>query len=457
MLYWIQTTHRVADNDALAFAIDQADALNLPVVAYQGLRPDYPWASDRLHQFVLEGVADLYDGYADLGIPYAFHLDPGPGPVAGVVPPRAGMSPLLALARRAALVVTDAFPTFIVPRQTRALARKIDAPVVPIESCTVVPQRWLQREFRTARAIRPVLHAALPHFLHTLPIRPPRRRAAVEFPFDPVRPDPSGSDPRSAIPALLASLPIDHAVTPSPTLRGGTRAGRRRLDRFIAVGLPRYDSDRGDPNVDATSRLSAYLHFGQLSPREVLLACRAAGPAGPYARFEDEALTWRELAYNFCSHDARHRTEAAIPDWARRELADHESDLRDALYDRQALEQGRTGSPLWNAFQHRLVRDGELHNYARMLWGKAVIGWTPNAAAALRVLEHLNHKYALDGRDPCSYGGILWCFGKFDRPFYRRPIFGTVRYMSLGAAARKFDVSRYVAESSPPDPSAPSA
>ena len=85
-----------------------------------------------------------------------------------------------------------------------------------------------------------------------------------------------------------------------------------------------------------------------------------------------------------------------------------------------------------------------MHNYMRMLWGKTVLQWTANAAECLRVLEHLNNKYALDGRDPNSYGGILWIFGKFDRPFYPRPIYGLVRYQSLKAAKDKFDVGRYV-------------
>lgn len=444
VLYWIQTTHRAHDNFAFNFAAEQANALGVPVVVYHGLRPDYPWASDRLHTFMLEGVADLARDFAAMGVQYAFHLDPGPDHPGGVVPPRPDTSPLVALARRAALVVTDFFPTFVVPRQVRALRRKVDTPVVAVESCTVVPLRWVGREHKTARGIRPVLQRGLEHFLHPVGTARPRVRRQVELPFEPVMPRAPGGRTGTPIADLLAHLPIDHSVAPSPTLRGGTRAGRARLAWFIEHGMPRYAEDRSDPNIDATSRLSAYLHFGHLSPHEVLLACREAGPAAEYARFEDEAVTWRELAHNFVFHDAKHRTVSAIPEWARQQLADHESDPREALYRDDILERGETGNDLWNAFQRRLVREGELHNYARMLWGKSVIGWTPDAAAALRVLEHLNHKYALDGRDPSSYGGIHWCFGKFDRPFYRRPVFGTVRYMSLKAAEKKFDTVAYI-------------
>ncbi len=114
------------------------------------------------------------------------------------------------------------------------------------------------------------------------------------------------------------------------------------------------------------------------------------------------------------------------------------------LYSDDDLEQARTGSELWNAAQRAYLQDGWMHNSVRMLWGKAVLQWTRDAGEAFRILEHLNNKYSLDGRDPNSYGGILWIFGKFDRPFYRRPIYGTVRYQSLKAAEKKFDVGRYV-------------
>jgi deoxyribodipyrimidine photo-lyase len=135
----------------------------------------------------------------------------------------------------------------------------------------------------------------------------------------------------------------------------------------------------------------------------------------------------------------------ALPAWAREELARGEADRRPALYSPEELEQARTGEPLWNAAQLAYVRDGWMPNALRMLWGKAVVQWTRTAGEALRVLEHLNNKYALDGRDPSTYLNLQWVLGKFDRPFYRRPIFGTVRFMSLRAAEKKFDVGRVVA------------
>lgn len=438
VLYWIQTTLRSRENPALNFAAERANELGLPLVVYQGLRPDYPWASDRFHAFILESAADMAADFADRGIPYGFHLERRRRE-AGEPRPE---SPLQQLAGRAAFVVTDYFPTFIVPRQTRRLRERIDAPVVAVDSCTIVPMGYISRAHPTARGFRTEVVAALPHFLHPVGTVEPRTRRAFEFPFESALPI------RGPVPAaeLAASCDIDHAVGPSPSIRGGQRAAATRLAAFLETRLTRYAEDRGDPNhPEAVSGLSPYLHFGNISPQEVLLRVRDVAPPAQYERFQDELLVWRELAHNFCHHDPAHRTLAATPAWARKELDDHADDPRPALYSMEELERGKTGSVLWNAAQRAYVRDGTMPNYLRMLWGKAILHWSTDAGSALRTMEHLNNKYSLDGRDPNSYAGFHWILGKFDRPFYRRPVFGTVRYMSLTAAEKKFDVKAWLA------------
>ena len=439
VLYWMQgVAMRARHNPALDFAAEQANRLGLPLLVYQGLRHDYPWASDRLHTFVLEAAADLSRDLGRRGIQYAFYLDRRARGDGGAP----DQSPLVRLAGRAALVVTEFFPTFIVPRQTRALRQKVAAPVVAVDASTVVPLRYFDREYATAASFRPRVQAALSHFLHLGEPIEPRLRRTVEIPFDTVHPTPE------TIPALVAACDIDHSVTPSPRFRGGSAAAAERLERFLTDGIPEYDR-RDDPNARATSELSPYLHFGCIAPQEVLLRARAAGPAAQFARFQDELVTWRELAYNFVFHNPRHRTVNAIPAWARAELAKHETDPRPALYGLDVLEGARTADELWNAAQRAYRTDGWMHNYLRMLWGKAVLAWTRDAAECLGILEHLNNKYALDGRDPAGYAGIHWIFGKFDRPFYRRPIYGTIRYQSLKAARDKFDVAAYIARYPP--------
>jgi deoxyribodipyrimidine photo-lyase len=468
----MQTTHRAHDNFALNFAIEQANELGLPLQVYHGLRHDYPWANDRFHTWILQSVIDLYAGFAAKGINYAFWLDGAEGEftewpagrreqqgtrngkreegrgTASPLPPSPFPLPLVRLADRAALVVTDYFPTFIVPRQTRGLRAKTATPVIAVDSATLVPMAFHQKEHSTARGIRPILMDALPHFLYPVENPVPRIRRRIELPFEPtvpVREEGRGlREEGRTVRALVAASDVDHTVPPSPVFRGGTVAGRARLDAFLETGLPRYADDRNDPTKpDAVSRLSPWLHFGNLSIHEVLLAAREAGPDTQYAKFLDEALVWREIAHNFCHFNPKHRTLSAIPAWAATQLSNHEADPRPHLYSLEQMERAETHDELWNAAQRSYLRDGFMHNYMRMLWGKAVLQWTPNAAEALRVLEHLNNRYSLDGRDPNSYGGIMWIFGKFDRPFYPRPIYGLVRYQSLKAATGKFDVAAY--------------
>jgi deoxyribodipyrimidine photo-lyase len=338
--------------------------------------------------------------------------------------------------------------------------------VIAVDSSTLVPMAYHTKEYSTARSIRPILMDALPHFLHPPQNPAPKNRTRIDVGFELVIPvqGPSVSREGTLVPGhagragslvpgetiaeLVASCGIDHSVGPSPMFTGGTRAGRRRLQQWLETGLPKYD-DRSDPNKpDVVSRLSPWLHFGNLSIHEILLAAQEAGPAPQFARFLDEALTWREISHNFCYFNPKHRTVEGIPNWAREQLRNHEDDPRE-LYALDVMEHARTSEPLWNAAQRAYLRDGWMHNYMRMLWGKTVLRWTRNAAECLHVLEHLNNKYSLDGRDPNSYGGIMWTFGKFDRPFYPRPVYGNVRYQSLKAAKDKFDVSAYIEEYEP--------
>ena len=466
VLYWMQTTHRAHDNFALNLAIEQANALGLPVLAYHGLRHDYPWASDRFHTWILQSVPDLHTDFSAKGIQYAFWLSRGRGaftqwPAGGrgesgksgsASDSGALTTVLVQLANRAALVVTDYFPTFVVPRQIRGLRERTATPVIAVDSATLVPMAYHTKEQSTARGIRPVLMGALEHFLWPVENPLPRITRRVELPESAewVGAGAFGGDAdpgarARAIAKLVAECDVDHAVPPSPMFHGGTSAGRARLSEFLTRGLPRYESERNDPNEpEAVSRLSPWLHFGNLSIHEVLLAARAAGPADQYAKFLDEALVWREIAHNFCHFNPKHRTTSAFPGWAKDQLTAHEKDPRPALHSLEELEQARTGDVLWNAAQRSYLRDGWMHNYMRMLWGKSVLLWTRNAGECLAALEHLNNKYSLDGRDPNSYGGIMWIFGKFDRPFYPRPVFGNVRYLSLRAARDKFDVAAYV-------------
>jgi deoxyribodipyrimidine photo-lyase len=302
----------------------------------------------------------------------------------------------------------------------------------------------LPREEYAARTIRPKLAKLRDISLEPVADRPPKRDfpaallAALEIDaLDIVR---------ANVAREVATCDIDHDVPAVPT-RGGTRAGRARLERFVQTGLQSYSQRRSDPtDGDGSSRLSPYLRHGQISAAEVARAALQHAPAAEAECFLDEMIVWRELSLNFCLYNRAHASLDALPAWVHRSMAEHEGDARGAVYSREDLASAATDEPLWNAGQRELLATGQMHNAVRMLWGKSVLLWTDRYVDALSHLIWLNDRYALDGRDPNSYANILWCFGKFDRPFATRPIWGTIRPMSLDRARGKFDVAGYIAK-----------
>jgi deoxyribodipyrimidine photo-lyase len=456
VLYWAQAYRRLERNHALDYALRCSTELGRPLVVYEGLRIDYPWASRRLHRFVLEGMAASAARAARLGLNYWPFVERAKGEGRGL---------LRRLAARACLVVTDDYPCFIVPAQAHALAAKADVAVFAVDSNSVVPLALLGAAVSAAAHLRPRLHKAFGeawgHRAAVEPEVPAAARRSIEAPFETWRADDVG--------ALVDALPLD-PLTPVPARVGGAPAGRARLRAFVSGHLRGYAESRSEPrspDEGHASGLSPYLHFGHLSIEEVVEAVLStAGHWTPdelrvhnrgrregyfsddpdVNAFLDEALTWRDVGFNW--HRARAadaaRLERALPAWALATLGAHASDPRPRLYTPEDLEAGATHDPLWNAAQKELVATGAIHNYLRMLWGKKVLEWSPSPAAAYRTLEHLNNKYALDGRDPNSYTGILWCLGLFDRPWPpERKVFGSVRYMSSENTARKFDLAPY--------------
>jgi deoxyribodipyrimidine photo-lyase len=352
------------------------------------------------------------------------------------------------LCERAALLVTDDFPTFVVPAHNAAMAKHARCPVVSFDDNTVVPLSLLPKEEFAARTIRPKVHRLLPTWFR--PIEEPDAQVAPDaivkmLPFVPFDVEQADLD------AAVAELPIDHAVKRAEGYVGGAKAAEKRLASFLRDKLAAYPDDHNHPDRDASSRLSPYLHFGQIGARGVALAVRAAAERRPAEKgavdgFLEQLLVRRTLSYNLAATNPRHQSLAALPDWPKKTLAEHENDPRGHLYTRVQLERAETDDQLWNAAQRELVATGVIHNYARMLWGKCVIPWKQTNEEAFADLVYLNDKYALDGRDPNTYTSILWCFGKHDRPWGpARPVFGTVRYMSTTNARKKLDLERWLA------------
>src|SRR4051812_8491011 len=433
ILYWMQTTQRFEDNWALRMATLEADRVGKPLLIHQGLDPTQPFASARFHTFILQGAKELADRARERGLTYRFAIRRRRDDDRRV---------LARLAQRAAIVVTDLFPTAGVAARSQRLADRVNCRVVAVDSVGVVPAASFHREEYAARTIRPKLARLVEHSLEPVDDRPPKRTlpASVLASLEVDWIDPSECD----IDAEVARCEIDHTVRPVAA-RGGLTAARTRLRSFVEDGLLEYSERRRNPSdANGSSRLSPYVHYGMVSPLEIVRAVRDGAPASASDAFLNEMLTWRELSLNFCLRNPHHASLLALPDWVHRSMRAHADDPREVTYTLDELERASTHDPIWNAGQRELLETGQMHNVVRMLWGKAVITWTRSYEEALASLIHLNNKYALDGRDPNSYAGIQWCFGKFDRPFAARPVWGTIRPMSLERARSKYRMSDYL-------------
>lgn len=469
VLYWMTAYRRVTSNFALERAVEAARSLGKPLVILEAVGADYPWASERFHRFLIAGIADNARALAGQPVTYFPYVEPVS---------EAGRGLVDALGAEACLIITDDYPCGFLPRILGSVAGRAPVRMEAVDSNGLLPMRAAPTCFSTAHAFRRYLQGELRQALGAWPgpidfAELPRLAA---LPKTIVARWPATSLEVIDRPeALLASLPIDHAIRPV-VMPGGSRAARAALARFVREALPRYADDHSQPSIAGTSRLSPYLHFGHVSTHEVFAAVMtaeewtsrklpAAGAApsgarkgwwgvGPGAEgFLDQLLTWRELGFNMCAtRPDDYDDYRSLPAWALATLAKHAGDQRPHLYSLEQLERADTHDPIWNAAQRQLVRDGWMHSYLRMLWGKKILEWSPDAEAALHAMVVVMSRYALDARDPNSCTGHFWTMGRYDRAWGpERPIFGTVRYLSSENAAKKLRLGPFLAEYGAPN------
>ena len=460
VLYWMVASRRTHWNFGLQRAVEWANELRKPLLVLEALRCNYRWASDRLHWFVIQGMADNAARFADSAAAYFPYLEPSAGEGAGM---------LASLAEQACVLVSDDFPCFFLPKMQAQVARRLPVSLELVDSNGLLPMRATDRVFARAHDFRRFLHKELPPFLEQMPERDPlsnlRREENLQLPGEIIaRWSPADLAAVAKNPESLQSLPIDHTVTPA-VFDGGELAGRKALQTFLNSRLDRYSEDRNQPEQQATSGLSPYLHFGHISSHEVFqslvekagwntnqLAHKPTGSRNGWwgmseanEGFLDQLITWRELGFNAASKQPNYARYSSLPDWAQQTLGEHASDTREYTYRLEEFENARTHDELWNAAQRQLVSEGQMHNYLRMLWGKKILHWSASPRAALKIMIELNNKYAVDGRNPNSYSGIMWTLGKYDRPWGpERPIFGKIRYMTSDSTRRKLRVDGYL-------------
>jgi deoxyribodipyrimidine photo-lyase len=425
ILYWMQQSQRASFNPALEYAIQRANEAKLPLLVGFGLMDGYPEANVRHYRFMLEGLQETQRTLARRGIPFVVQRG-NPADVA------------LKLARHAALVVCDRGYLRHQKQWRETVATKAACPVIQVECDVVVPVQAASNKAEfAARTLRPKLHRLWNAYL-------------VELAPTPLKTDSLGLGVKgldlSDLDGVLAKLDLDRSVPPvSHRFQGGTSEAKRLLRKFLSQHLPEYQESRPHPETTHVSHMSKYLHFGQVSPVEVALAAREA-KAADHQRdsFLEELIIRRELAQNFAEYTPHYDSYECLPEWARKTLAEHRSDERHHQYTREQLERSRTHDPYWNAAMREMRYTGYLHNAMRMYWGKKILEWSSTPEHGYRVALALNNTYLLDGRDANSYANIGWVFGLHDRPWGRREIFGTIRYMSAGGLERKADMEAYL-------------
>jgi deoxyribodipyrimidine photo-lyase len=431
VVYWMQRAQRALDNPALDVAVEAANALDQPIVIFFAPMPFYPHSNLRHFAFLAQGIADVERGAHKRGIGFVLRRYPDHS-----------LSDFCDEVD-ASLVVGDENPL----REPRAwrerAAKKLTVPFWTVDADVIVPSRLLEKEQYAARIIRPRLQARLEQFL-PLAGNPEARVEWRKPPGLAFHQDEVASD------VTEGWKNLDRSVGPVDSFRGGTSEALRLLDDFVQYKLASYPANHGKPEIDGTSRLSPYLHFGQIGPHTVMKAVQESkAPQASRDDYINQFLTWRELAINFVCFNPVYDSLECAPDWAHKTLAAHAGDPRPMIYTREQFENAQTHDELWNAAQLQMLHAGWMHNYMRMYWAKKILEWSPSPAVAYQTALYLNDKYFLDGRDPDGYAGVAWAIGgKFDRPWFDRPIFGTIRWMSGDAARKKFDAGKYILQMS---------
>ncbi len=422
VLYWMQATQRAEYNHALEHSIRTANKLRKPVVAFFGITPDWPEANQRHYYFMLEGLKEVRKCLQAKGIQLVILCK---SPDLGAIE----------MAKDAAMVVVDAGQLRIQRKWRTRAAGKIRCSLHEVETNLIVPvEQASSKENFSAGTFRPRIKKKLDSYLVSLKHGKPKMDSlGLKFPaFD-----------IDNIDEALSKLDIDKTVSKVDSFHGGTDEAKQRLSEFLKNRLESFAESRNDPNADCISNMSPYLHFGQISSLYIALEVLKTSGAGKDAYLE-ELIVRRELSHNFVFYNNNYDSFDSLPPWAQRTLNFHRRDKRQYVYSLEQFERAKTHDPYWNAAQKEMLITGKMHGYMRMYWGKKILEWSKNPRTGFKTALYLNNKYELDGRDPNAFAGVAWCFGKHDRAWSERDVFGKVRYMNAAGLKRKFDADGYV-------------
>ena len=426
VIYWMSQSHRANFNHSLEFAIELSNAYRKPLLVYFPITDRYKYSNARYYKFMLDGILEAKKFIEERGIKFVIEK-------VDDIKQR-----VVEISRDAFALITDKAYLKFFRRLNQYVAGKLDIPVYEVESDVCVPVEIASDRLEPyAFGFRKKIYSIMDAFIVELKPREVKiKSVSLDFGI--------GELTLKDSLEILDILNIDKNVSLSPFV-GGYSQARKYLEEFIERKLHKYKDFRSHPELDYQSNLSPYLHFGQISPIEVVLEVLSKyGKDENVDSFFNELIVWRELARNFCYYNPNYNHYEGIPDWAKETLEEHKKDRREYIYTLEELESAKTHDEYWNAAQLELLKTGKMHNYMRMYWCKKIIEWTDDPKQAFDIACYLNDKYELDGRDPNGYAGISWCFGTHDRPWKERKIFGKVRYMSASGLEAKFDIKKYV-------------
>ncbi|TFG27973.1 deoxyribodipyrimidine photo-lyase [Candidatus Thorarchaeota archaeon] len=422
VLYWMQAAQRTEFNHALEYAVRFSNSHKQPIVVTFCLVDQYPMANVAQYRFMLEGLAEVKKALEYQNILFQIvHGTPK-----RVIPK---------VAEDASLVVVDRDYQRMQRQWRSEVATSLDCSLHQVETNVIVPiETASPKEEYTAGTLRPKIHRILEDYLV------PLRNQRIKYPSEGISFD--GID-LNDIETVLQKIKARKGGTQQIPLKGGTSQAKKHLKKFISQDLNVFADLRNDPAKDRLSNMSPYLHFGQISPLQIALEIQRTVSPGTES-FLEELIVRRELSMNFVFYNQNYDNFESLPNWAKETLELHSFDNREYSYSYAELEQGRTHDPYWNAAQREMTTRGKMHGYMRMYWGKKILEWSDSPHEAYYTCVRLNDTYELDGRDPNGYAGVAWCFGKHDRAWSERQIFGKVRYMNDNGLRRKFDIERYV-------------
>jgi deoxyribodipyrimidine photo-lyase len=243
----MQSSHRVEDNWALNYAIETANNMDLPLIVYFGLTPEFPGANLRHYWFMLEGLKEASAALQTLGIKFIIRQ---------VDLPAEG---LLELCGEARLIIVDRGYLRINREWYSYAAEKAPVPLIQVEDNVIVPlEEASKKEEYSAATLRPKLLAKLNDYLELPPKLSPKK-PSIDM-------EPAKSVPTVDIEKIVAKLKIDKSINKSLQFHGGTTKAKKLLELFTERNLQVYEKEGSRPDNSCTSNLSPYLHFGQISP-----------------------------------------------------------------------------------------------------------------------------------------------------------------------------------------------